>query len=53
MSRGGATLGERAAARVDRLLATHLAPPLPEAAEHAISEILQRAAASPRPAPIP
>jgi trimethylamine--corrinoid protein Co-methyltransferase len=53
VSRGGATLGERAAARVDRLLASHQVPPLPEAAEQAIAEILQRAAASPRPAPIP
>jgi trimethylamine--corrinoid protein Co-methyltransferase len=53
LARGGATLGERAAAQVDRVLATHQAPPLPEAAEQAISAILQRAAAVPRPAPIP
>jgi trimethylamine--corrinoid protein Co-methyltransferase len=53
MSRGGTTLGERATARVDQLLASHQAPPLPEAAEQAIAAILQRAAASPRPAPIP
>jgi trimethylamine--corrinoid protein Co-methyltransferase len=53
MARGGATLGERAAAQVDRVLATHTAPPLPEAAEQAISAILQRAAAVLRPAPSP
>jgi trimethylamine--corrinoid protein Co-methyltransferase len=53
LARGGATLGEGAAAQVDRVLATHQAPPLPEAAEQAISAILQRAAAVPRPAPIP
>ncbi len=53
MARGGATLGERAAAQVDRVLVTHQAPPLPEAADQAISAILQRAAAVPRPAPIP
>ena len=53
LARGGATLGEGAAAQVDRILATHQAPPLPEAAEQAISAILQRAAAVPRPAPIP
>jgi trimethylamine--corrinoid protein Co-methyltransferase len=53
LARGGATLGEGAAAQVDRVLATHQAPPLPEAAEQAISAILQRAAVVPRPAPIP
>jgi trimethylamine--corrinoid protein Co-methyltransferase len=53
MARGGKTLGERAAAQVDRVLAAHQAPPLPETAEQAISAILQRAAAVPRPAPIP
>jgi trimethylamine---corrinoid protein Co-methyltransferase len=53
MARGGLTLGERAAARVDQLLASHRAPPLPEAADLAIAEILHRAAATPRPAPIP
>ena len=53
LARGGATLGEGAAAQVDRVLATHQAPPLPEAAEQAISAILQRASAVPRPAPIP
>jgi trimethylamine--corrinoid protein Co-methyltransferase len=53
LSRGGATLAERAAARVEGLLASHQAPPLPEAAEQAIAAILHRAAASPRPAPIP
>jgi trimethylamine--corrinoid protein Co-methyltransferase len=53
MARGGTTLGDRAAARVDRILSTHQAPPLPEAAEQAISAILERAAATPRPAPIP
>ncbi len=53
LARGGATLGEGAAAQVERVLATHQAPPLPEAAEQAISAILQRAATVPRPAPIP
>jgi trimethylamine---corrinoid protein Co-methyltransferase len=53
VARGGKTLGDRAAAQVERVLATHQAPPLPEAAEQAISAILQRAAAVPRPAPIP
>ena len=53
LARGGTTLGERAAAEADRLLATHQAPPLPEVAERAISGILQRAASVPRPAPIP
>jgi trimethylamine--corrinoid protein Co-methyltransferase len=53
VARGGRTLGERAATRVDDILATHQVPPLPEAAELAISEILQRAAATPRAAPIP
>ena len=52
-ARGGRTLGERAAARVTKLLATHQAPPLPEAAEQAISAILERAAATPRSAPVP
>jgi len=49
--RGSLTLGERAARRVDQALADHQAPPLPEAAEHAIADILERAAAVPRPAP--
>jgi trimethylamine--corrinoid protein Co-methyltransferase len=51
LARGGLTLGERAAARVDKILASHQAPPLPEAAEQAIASILERAAAVPRPAP--
>jgi trimethylamine--corrinoid protein Co-methyltransferase len=53
LARGGKTLGERAAARVDQVLATHQVPPLPEAADQAITAILERAAAVPRPAPIP
>ena len=53
MSRGGATLGERATVRVEQLLAHHQAPPLPEPAEQAIAEILNRAAATARTAPIP
>lgn len=50
-SRGGATLGERAAARVERLLADHQAPPLPEATDRAIAEILESKAAD-RPHPM-
>jgi trimethylamine---corrinoid protein Co-methyltransferase len=53
LARGGTSFGERAAAQVDRVLATHRVPPLSEAAEQAISAILRRAAAVPRPAPIP
>jgi trimethylamine--corrinoid protein Co-methyltransferase len=50
LARGGLTLGERAARRVDQLLASHQAPPLSEAAEQTITDILDRAAAVPRPA---
>jgi trimethylamine--corrinoid protein Co-methyltransferase len=53
LARGGATLGERAAARVTKILSGHQAPPLPEAAELAITEILERAARTPRAVPIP
>jgi trimethylamine--corrinoid protein Co-methyltransferase len=52
LAKGGRTLLERATARVDALLASHEAPPLPEEAEAAIASILERAAAVPRPAPI-
>jgi trimethylamine--corrinoid protein Co-methyltransferase len=50
LSRGGRTMGERAAARVDELLASHEPPPLPDAASAAIAGILERAAATPRAA---
>ncbi len=50
---GSTTLGERAGARVNRILDAHLAPPLPEAAEQVITAILERAATSPRPASQP
>lgn len=53
LARGGATLVERAAARVDRLLASHRPAPLHEEGERAIASILERAAAVPRPAPVP
>ena len=53
MARGGASLGERAARRVETILATHKVPPLSEAAEQALSAILERAAATPRAEPIP
>jgi trimethylamine--corrinoid protein Co-methyltransferase len=53
MARGGATLGERAAARVEQILTTHQTEPLPEAAELAIAAILERAASRPRVEPIP
>ena len=52
-ARGSRTLGERAGARVDELLASHEPPPLPEAATRAIAAILDRAAAIPRAAPLP
>ncbi len=45
-ARGGLTMGERAAARVDELLATHKPPPLPDAVVAAIDEILTRASAT-------
>ncbi len=51
LARGGLTLAERASRRVDEVLASHQAPPLPDAAELAIAAILERAAAVPRPAP--
>jgi len=49
--RGGATLGERAAARVDSLLAAHEPPPLPEPVSKAIADILARAAGARRTVP--
>jgi trimethylamine--corrinoid protein Co-methyltransferase len=45
-AKGGRTMAERAAARVDELLATHKPPPLPDAVVAAIDEILARAAAT-------
>ncbi len=51
LARGGLTLADRAARRVDQVLASHQAPPLSEAAERTIAGILERAAAVPRPAP--
>ena len=53
LARGGTTLAERAAARVERILATHRPPPLPDEARLAISTILERAERGPRPAPQP
>ncbi len=52
-ARGATTLAERAAARVDRILAGHRTPPLTEDATRAIAGILDRAAATPRSAPQP
>ncbi len=43
-ARGSVTLGERAAARVDKLLDTHEVPPLPQPAIDTITDILERAA---------
>ena len=45
MGRGSMTMAERAAARVDALLADHKPPPLPDAVAAAIDEILKRASA--------
>lgn len=53
LARGGATLGERAIARVETILSSHQAPPLPEAADLAITAILERAALTPRGEPTP
>jgi trimethylamine--corrinoid protein Co-methyltransferase len=53
LARGGTTLVERAAARVERILATHEPAPLPESAKQAISEILERAERTPRAVPEP
>jgi trimethylamine--corrinoid protein Co-methyltransferase len=53
LARGGATLGDRAAVRVETILSSHQAPPLPEAADLAITEILDRAARAPRTEAIP
>ncbi len=43
---GSLTMVERAAARVDALLAGHKPPPLPDAVAAAIDEILKRASAN-------
>jgi trimethylamine--corrinoid protein Co-methyltransferase len=48
VAKGGLTLTQRAAARVDELLATHKAPPLPEDVTAAIDEILARAVVTAR-----
>ncbi len=53
LAHGSTSLGERAAARVNKILDSHQAPPLPEAVEQEITAILERAAASPRPATQP
>jgi trimethylamine--corrinoid protein Co-methyltransferase len=45
-ARGGRTMGERAAARVDELLAASKPPPLPDAVAAALDEVLARAAAT-------
>jgi trimethylamine--corrinoid protein Co-methyltransferase len=51
LARGGRTLAERAAERVDRLLATHAVPALPAAVEREIDAILRHAAAVGRRVP--
>lgn len=48
-ARGGRTMAERAAARVDELLATHQPPPLPDVVAAEIDEILARAATTTEP----
>lgn len=50
-ARGATTLAERAAVRVDRILTDHRPAPLPDDVARRIAGILERAAASPRPAP--
>ncbi len=45
-ARGALTMGQRAGARVDELLAAHKPPPLPDAVAAAIDEILVRASAT-------
>ena len=50
-AKGARTMGERAAARVDELLAAHKPPPLPGEASTAIAEILERAEATMRAIP--
>lgn len=50
LGRGGKDLTERAAAEVDRLLATHRARPLDESAARAVAAVVARAAAR-EPAP--
>ncbi len=50
-ARGATTLAERAAIRVDRILTDHRPAPLPDDVARRIAGILERAAATPRPAP--
>ena len=50
-ARGATTLAERAAVRVDRILTDHRPAPLPDDVARRIAGILERAAATPRPAP--
>ena len=50
-ARGATTLAERAAVRVDHILADHRPAPLPDDVARTIAGILERAAATPRPAP--
>jgi trimethylamine--corrinoid protein Co-methyltransferase len=52
-ARGARDLGERAAARVDELLAAHEPPGLPDAVMRELDAILQRAAARPQTTPVP
>ncbi|MEI7744906.1 MAG: trimethylamine methyltransferase family protein [Chloroflexota bacterium] len=52
-AKGGTDLGQRAVALVTRILASHQAPPIPETAEQAIQEILERAATAPRAEHVP
>ncbi|MDP2350860.1 MAG: trimethylamine methyltransferase family protein [Chloroflexota bacterium] len=49
-ARGATTLAERAAVRVDRILADHRPAPLPDDVARTIAGILERAAATLRPA---
>ncbi len=50
-ARGATTLAERAAVRVDRILTDHRPVPLADDVARRIAGILERAAATPRPAP--
>jgi trimethylamine--corrinoid protein Co-methyltransferase len=43
MARGGKTLGERAAAKVEKILATHQSEPLPEDIQKALRAVVERA----------
>ncbi|MGD2146038.1 MAG: hypothetical protein PVH41_05035, partial [Anaerolineae bacterium] len=49
-AQGSKTLGERAAERVDEILAQHRPTPLPEAAARKVAGIVQRAAVGEDPA---